>query len=322
MAPTEGLSHAERRYRLGTNRQMRRNKPELAALCKEESAGPGNLVPKAATKWLAKRFVIASRMGDDVPIHAHGKGRRKQSLARAILNQAALYDVSHWRTSLVHGPASLITAFLTDHLSSTPAFTPSAPRRLEHEVLRSSCEDGGYVVDAWLVDSTGMPLGPCIVELHATQLPQASQAANPAAPPAQAMPSSNGQEASAAQATSDAHGSSSMHGAQALQPSTRDPQAPETCSLSLSVHPRIAEDAAALLQMAFGEVSAQGEQLLLPLSSCSRPAIPLLPRAISIEQHRHVDIDSFAQPRSPPHVALRNMCPAQRTPPGCSTRDT
>lgn len=310
-APSEGMSHAERRYRLGTNRRMRRNKPELAVFHKSESTGHSASVSEAATQWLAKRFVMGSRMGDNVPIHAHGKGSRKQSLSRAMLSQAVLYDVSHWRTSVIHGPASLITTFLTNHLQSTPAFTTyqppaSASHRLGDETLLKYSSDGGYTIDAWLMDCTGTPLGPCIVEFHIPYPAQASAAeVDTTVPSPQPMPFANDQEASAAEATADAQRRSKLQGTRAVESSPQAlPQSPAGCRLSLSVHPRIAEDVAALLQLAFSEASAHGEQLMQSCPISPTNLTRHLPANVTAqEQLPHSSTHSPTRARTP-HVSL------------------
>lgn len=255
---------AERRYQRGTNRRMRRNKPELAACHRMKSARTSSSAPRATTDtWLGKRFVMASRMGNNVPIHAHGKGMRRQSLAQAMLGQAVLHDISHWHTAAVRGPASLIAAFLSKHLHCQPHQTAnqtsSSPLHgLDEQDVLECCIAGGYTIDAWLVDSEGQSLGPCIAEVLAASTDQPSAALKPSGPvPLLSAPGSEHRS------DCTAAGVPNSQPTVLPAPTPSAPGGPEAC-VSLTIHPRVAHQASTLLQQAV-DVATGVKQLLCAL---------------------------------------------------------
>jgi hypothetical protein len=109
-------TNAATRYSLGTNRRMRRDKPELlqhhsSLKATPESAAPHSLPTHA---FLCKRFVMEHRAGWKIPVHACGKGHRKHSLKHAMLSAAVLEERSHWPTFVMSGPAEEVASILLD----------------------------------------------------------------------------------------------------------------------------------------------------------------------------------------------------------------
>eukprot|EP00892_Ulva_mutabilis_P000152 jgi/Ulvmu1/10137/UM006_0091.1 len=188
-------SYAARRYHQGTNRRMRRQKPELAAYHAEQHSSQAGIVPGGAGqqtalakhRWLAKRFVMAPAAGSPtiMPMHAHGKGRRTYSLRRAVTGGAVLRDISHWASIHVHASPARIAGFLHQHLQQSPhapphmqqpdmvSEQPAKPGRhmpqqpWTQQALEACCRAGGCAMEGWLTDSRGNALGPCVAEILA-----------------------------------------------------------------------------------------------------------------------------------------------------------
>lgn len=190
----DDTADAARRYQQGTNRRMRRNKPELAFIHSLQHKSKAELVCGAADRpesslakqrWLAKRFVMASSSEAVVPVHAHGKGKRRQCLFRAVRGGAVLRDISHWPVTRLCGAPPALTNFLLKHLhiSHSQDVHPckDLPQQtLNQQTLIKCCRSGGYIIECWLVDSRANLLGPCIAEFHIPEAANSSKEAGQA----------------------------------------------------------------------------------------------------------------------------------------------
>lgn len=129
-------------------------------------AGPCSKPRRLPThQWHAKRFVLRASGGWLVPMHAHGKGKRSRSLARAVRESAVLEEQSHY--TWLHISASDTDA-LWPQLSKV-LVAPAEPNQSSNDVacvtvaqLRQLCQrTGSTALQCWLRGT--QLLGPCLV---------------------------------------------------------------------------------------------------------------------------------------------------------------